>query len=422
MVVISLYNFCQAVNNNVVTFILVCYNKAVLRRLIMREKSRKDIILIITYIGLVIFALVNFEKIFNLFGSVIGILLPFILGVIFAFMLNVLNNFIENKLFGGMKPGKTWNKIKRPISITLSLLTVFLIVIFVIYLIIPQLQNSVTLFINGLPKYKDEIISVFYKFDVDTNTIEVVSNYLDNFGNFVTDFIKDNSEDVITVTTEVVGSVINVLSKGVIAIVFAIYILTQKENLKRQINKVMDAYLKPKTVNKFKKLANLANRTFSNFVTGQCLEALIFGSLCFVGMLIFRIPYALPLAVLLGFTALIPIFGAIVGTILGAVLIFMISPVKAIIFIIFVLVIQQLENNLIYPKVVGKSIGLPGMWVLLSVTVGGSIGGLLGLIIATPLCSVLYVLVSQTVNDKLRKNKIVEKVNEKKKEEKTLKL
>lgn len=387
----------------------------------MREKSRKDIILIITYIGLVIFVLVNFEKIFNLLGAVIGIFLPFILGVIFAFMLNVLNNFIENKLFGGIKPGKNWNKIKRPISITLSLLTVFLIVIFVIYLIIPQLQNSVTLFINSLPEYKDEIISVFYKFDVDANTIEVVSNYLDNFGKFVTDFIKDNSEDVITVTTEVVGSVVNVLSKGVIAIVFAIYILAQKENLKRQISKVMEAYLKPKTVDKFKKLANLANRTFSNFVTGQCLEALIFGILCFIGMLIFRIPYALPLAVLLGFTALVPIFGAIVGTILGAVLIFMISPVKAIIFIIFVLIIQQLENNLIYPKVVGKSVGLPGMWVLLSVTVGGSIGGLIGLIIATPLCSVIYVLVSQTVNDKLKKNRIVEKVNEKKKEEKTLK-
>ena len=386
----------------------------------MREKSRKDIILIITYIGLVIFSLVNFEKILDLLRAIISIFSPFILGIIFAFMLNVLNNFIEKRVFGGIKRGKTWNKIKRPISITLSLLTVFLIIIFVIYLIIPQLQNSVTLFINGLPEYKDEIIDLFNKFDADVNTIEVVSDYLDNFGKVITDFIKDNSEDVITVTTEVVGSVVNIVSKGVIAIVFAIYILAQKENLIRQINKFMDAYIKPKTANKIKNLANLANKTFSNFVTGQCLEALIFGSLCFVGMLIFRIPYALPIAVLLGFTALIPIFGAIIGIVLGAILIFMVSPIKAIIFILFVLIIQQFENNFIYPKVVGKSVGLPGMWVLLSVTVGGSVGGLLGLIIATPLCSVLYALVSQAVNEKLKKNKIVQKVEDKKIEEKTL--
>lgn len=379
----------------------------------MKGRSRKDIILIITYIGIVIFALVNFERIIDLLGYVINIFFPFILGVIFAFMLNVLNKFIERKIFGKLKSTSMWNKIKRPISVSISFLTVFLIIIFVIYLIIPQLQNSVTLFINSLPEYKEDIIGIFNKFDADADTIEIVSDYLDNFGKVVTDFIKENSEDVITVTTEVVGSVVNVVSKGVIAIVFAIYILAQKENLIRQINKVMDAYFKPKTVNKIKNITNIANTTFSNFVTGQCLEALIFGCLCFVGMLIFRIPYALPIAVLLGFTALIPIFGAIIGTILGAILIFMVSPIKTVIFIIFVLVIQQLENNLIYPRVVGKSVGLPGMWVLLSVTVGGSIFGLIGLIIATPLCSLLYALFSQAVNDKLKKNKIVEKVEEK---------
>ena len=335
------------------------------------------------------------------------------MGVIFAFILNVLNNFIERKVFGRINFGKVWKKIKRPISIALSLVTVLFIIIFVIYLIIPQLQTSVTLFINSLPEYKEEIIGVFNKFDADVNTIEVVSDYLDNFGKVITNFIKDNSEDVITVTTEVVGSVVNIVSTGVISIVFAIYILAQKENLKRQINKVMDAYLKPKTINKIKTVSSLANRTFSNFVTGQCLEALIFGSLCFVGMLILGIPYALPIAVLLGFTALIPIFGAAIGIILGAILIFMVSPIKAIIFIIFVLIVQQFENNLIYPKVVGKSVGLPGMWVLLSVTVGGSIGGLIGLIVATPLCSLLYVLVTQAVNEKIRKNKIVDKVGEK---------
>ena len=379
----------------------------------MKEKSRKDIIIIITYIALIIFTLVNFEKIFAILGYVLNIFSPFLLGVIFAFIINVLNNFIERKLFGKLKLGKTWDKVKRPISITLSLVLVFVIIFFVINLLIPQLRNSVTLFINTLPEYKEDIIGVLNKFDADNNTIEIVSDYLDNFGKVITDYIKYNSEDVLTVTTEVVTSVVNIVSKGVISIVFAIYILAQKENLIRQVNKLMTAYFKPKTINRIKTIATLANKTFSNFVSGQCLEALIFGTLCFIGMLIFRIPYSLPIAVLLGFTALIPIFGAIIGTVLGAVLIFMVSPVKAIIFIVFVLIIQQIENNFIYPKVVGKSVGLPGMWVLLSVTVGGSVGGLIGLVIATPLCSLLYALISQAVNDRLKKNKIVEKIEEK---------
>lgn len=383
----------------------------------MKGKSRKDIILIITYIAFIIFALVNFEKIFSVLGYIVNVFSPFILGVIFAFMLNVLNNFIEKRVFGKIKPGKTWNKIKRPISITLSVMLVFVIIIFVINLLIPQLRNSVTLFISTLPEYKGDIVDVLYRFDADENTVKVVSEYLDNFGKVITDYIKDNSADVLTVTTEVVSSVVNIVSKGVISIVFAIYILAQKENLIRQFNKLMDAYLKPKTINRIRTISTLANKTFSNFVTGQCLEALIFGSLCFIGMVIFRIPYALPIAVLLGFTALIPIFGAIIGTVLGAVLVFMISPIKAIIFIIVVLVIQQVENNFIYPKVVGKSVGLPGMWVLLSVTVGGSVAGLIGLIISTPLCSLVYALASQAVNDRLRKNKIVEKIEEKTLEE-----
>ena len=379
----------------------------------MKVKSRKDIILLITYIAIIIFALVNFEKIFSIFGYIINIFSPFILGVLFAFVLNVINNFFERKIFGKIKSGKIWDKLKRPISITCSLVSVFVIIFFVINLLIPQLRNSISLFIDTLPGYKEDIIGILNTFDVDDNTIEVISDYLDNFGTMITNYIRDNSKDVINITTEFVSSVIKGVSKAIISVVFAIYILAQKENLIRQFNKIMDAYMKPKTINKINSISALANKTFANFVSGQGLEAVIFGCLCFVAMLIFGIPYALPIAVLLGFTALIPIFGSIVGIVLGAVLVFMVSPIKAIIFIVIVLIIQQIENNLIYPKVVGKSIGLPGMWVLLSVTIGGSVGGLVGLFVATPLCSLLYALVSQTVNDRLKRNKIVEKVEEK---------
>ena len=379
----------------------------------MKDKTRKDIIIIISYIALVIFALVNFSKIIAFLGKVISIFSPFLLGIILAFVLNVLNNFIEKKIFGKIKPSKIWNKIKRPLCITLSLILVFLTIFFVMNLLIPQLKNSASLFTDTLPAYKEDIIGILNKFDVDESTVNKVGEYLDNFGKVITDYIKGNSKDVITVTTEVATSVINIISKGIITLVFAIYMIAQKETLSRQINKVMKAYLKPKTINKINTVGTLANKTFSNFVTGQCLEALIFGSLVFVGMLIFRFPYASTIGVLLGFTALIPIFGAFIGTAIGFILIMMVSPVKAILFVVFIIVLQQIEGNLIYPRVVGKSIGLPGMWVLLSVTVGGSIGGILGMLIATPLCSLLYALFTKMVNDRLKSNKIVTKVKEK---------
>ena len=379
----------------------------------MKDRTRKDIIIIISYIALVIFALVNFSKILAFLGKVISIFSPFLLGIILAFVLNVLNNFIEKKIFGKIKPSKIWNKIKRPLCITLSLILVFLTIFFVMNLLIPQLKNSASLFTDTLPAYKEDIIGILNKFDVDESTVNKVGEYLDNFGKVITDYIKGNSKDVITVTTEVATSVINIISKGIITLVFAIYMIAQKETLSRQINKVMRAYLKPKTINKINTIGTLANKTFSNFVTGQCLEALIFGSLVFVGMLIFRFPYASTIGVLLGFTALIPIFGAFIGTAIGFILIMMVSPVKAILFVVFIIVLQQIEGNLIYPRVVGKSIGLPGMWVLLSVTVGGSIGGILGMLIATPLCSLLYALFTKMVNDRLKSNKIVTKVKEK---------
>lgn len=379
----------------------------------MKDKTRKDIIIIISYIALVIFALVNFSKIIAFLGKVISIFSPFLLGIILAFVLNVLNNFIEKKIFGKIKPSKIWNKIKRPLCITLSLILVFLTIFFVMNLLIPQLKNSASLFTDTLPAYKEDIIGILNKFDVDESTVNKVGEYLDNFGKVITDYIKGNSKDVITVTTEVATSVVNIISKGIITLVFAIYMIAQKETLSRQINKVMKAYLKPKTINKINTVGTLANKTFSNFVTGQCLEALIFGSLVFVGMLIFRFPYASTIGVLLGFTALIPIFGAFIGTAIGFILIMMVSPVKAILFVVFIIVLQQIEGNLIYPRVVGKSIGLPGMWVLLSVTVGGSIGGILGMLIATPLCSLLYALFTKMVNDRHKSNKIVTKVKEK---------
>lgn len=379
----------------------------------MKFKTRKDILFIISYIAIIIFALVNFDKIIKVFGYVINVLSPFIIGALLAFVLNVLIKFIETKIFGKIKNGKVWKKIKRPLSITISLILVGLVIYFVMNLLIPQLRNSVSLFTETLPGYKEDVIGILEKFDVGQTTIDKVGEYLDNFTKVITDYIKDNSKDVLSITTEVAASIISIVSKGIISLVFAIYIIAQKETLKRQVNKLMKAYLKPSVSNKITDIATMSNKTFSNFVTGQCLEAIIFGVLCFFGMLVLRLPYASTISVVIGFTALIPVFGSIIGTALGAFLILMISPVKAIIFVVFIIVLQQLEGNLIYPKVVGKSIGLPGMWVLFSVTIGASVAGIWGMFVATPLFSVLYSIFSKIVNDRINKNKVAIKMDEK---------
>ena len=380
----------------------------------MKFNTRKDILFVISYVAIIIFALVNFDKIIKSLEYVINILSPFIIGALLAFVLNVLIKFIETKIFGKIKNGKVWKKVKRPLSITISLILVGLIIYFVMNLLIPQLKNSVSLFTETLPGYKEDVINILEKFDVGENTISKVSEYLDNFTKVITDYIKDNSKDVLSITTEVASSIIGIVSKGIISLVFAIYIIAQKETLKRQVNKLMKAYLKPRVSDKITDIAVMANKTFSNFVTGQCLEAVIFGVLCFLGMLILRLPYASTIAVVMGFTALIPVFGAIIGTSLGAILILMVSPVKAIIFVAFIIVLQQLEGNLIYPKVVGKSIGLPGMWVLFSVTIGASVAGIWGMFVATPLFSVFYSIFSKMINERINKNKVAIKVEEKK--------
>ena len=214
-------------------------------------------------------------------------------------------------------------------------------------------------------------------------------------------YLKENSgtviENVVGIATNVVTRIVN----STIAIIFAIYLLVDKESLLKQLNKILIAYLPEKRVNKIKKIAVLSNKTFANFVSGQLLEAFIIGVLCLIGMLILRIPYVATISVLVGFTALIPVFGAFIGTILGAFLIFMVSPLKALIFIIFILILQQFEGNLIYPKVVGKSVNLPGIWVLVAVTIGASVSGIVGMLISVPIVSVCYSILATNVNDRL---------------------
>lgn len=372
------------------------------------EKNKKTIIELIIFTVVIIFAFVNIEALWSFITYIIKIFMPFIIGVMIAFVLNVLLNVVENKLFKKLneKNGKVWKKIKRPTSLITTFIIIIALIAFILGLLIPQLKNTATIFTDNFDSYKKESIKILDKIGIDAKDIKVLNKNIEKIKGEVTSYVGDNKQEIVQTTFGVASSVVGTITSLVLGIVFAIYILLKKEDLARQSRKVLKAYLPEKKEKRIREIANLSNKTFGNFISGQCLEALIIGVLCFIGMFILQIPYASTISVLVGFTALIPVFGAFIGTVIGAFLILMVDPTKAIIFIIFILILQQLEGNLIYPKVVGKSVGLPGIWVMVAVTVGASIAGVLGMLLSVPICSVLYSILKTDVNNRIdQKNK-----------------
>ncbi len=372
------------------------------------EKNKKTIMQLILFTVVIIFAFVNIEALWNFFMYIIKVFMPFIIGAIIAFVLNVLLNVVENKLFKKLneKNSKIWRKIKRPTSVITTFVIIIAIIAFVLGLLIPQLQNTVEIFTDNIDSYKEQSVELLDKIGISNKDIKKFTNGLDDIQGELTTYLDNNKEEIMQTTVGVASTVVGTITSFVLGIVFAIYILLKKEDLARQSKKILKAYLPEKREKRIREICEVSNTTFGNFISGQCLEALIIGILCFIGMLILQIPYASTISVLVGFTALIPVFGAFIGTAIGAFLILMVDPTKAIIFIIFIIILQQIEGNLIYPKVVGKSVGLPGLWVMVAVTVGASIAGILGMLVSVPLCSVLYGIIKTNVNARIdEKNK-----------------
>ncbi len=364
------------------------------------KKNKKEIMLIILYTVTLIFAFIHIKEIFNFVMYIIAISSPFIIGLMIAFVLNVLLNLVENKLL--KKLGKKHKKLKRPLSLTITFLIIIGVISLVLGLVIPQMNNTVSIFKDNIDNYKTETLNFLNNIGIDKNKIEDINNYMVDVKNNVTKYVQNNSQSIMKQTLGVASSILGTFTTITLAIIFACYVLAKKEDLSRQIKEIMKAYLSKKDQKKITDIANLSSNVFGNFISGQFTEAIIIGVLCFIGMLILQIPYAPTISVLVGFTALIPIFGAFIGTGIGAFLIFMIDPLKALIFIIFIIVLQQVEGNFIYPKVVGKSVGLPSIWVMVAVTFGASIYGIFGMIISVPLASVLYSIIRTNVKEKIR--------------------
>ena len=367
------------------------------------EKNKRTIMELIFFTIILIFIFIYIKPIWSFITYIIKIFMPFIIGAMIAFVLNVLLNVVENKMFKKLneKNTKTWQRLKRPTSVITTFLIIIALLALILGLLIPQLQNTTEIFTENFDSYKQETMKLLDNIGIKEKDINKFTNNFDKIKVEITNYVDNNKEEIVETTVGVASTVIGTITSFVLGIVFAIYLLLKKEDLGRQLNKITKAYLPEKKEKRLKEIAALCNTTFANFISGQCLEALIIGILCFIGMFILQIPYASTISVLVGFTALIPVFGAFIGTFIGAFLILMVDPTKALIFIIFIIILQQIEGNLIYPKVVGKSVGLPGIWVLVAVTIGASIGGIIGMLLSVPISSIVYSIIKTNVNTKL---------------------
>lgn len=365
---------------------------------------------IILFAGVVFFLLWNYQTVGGAIGFLWGIIVPFVIGAVIAFIVNIPMRFIENKLF------KKWRGkgFVRPLSMVITLLLVALVVAGVIAIVVPQLGTTMVELVKSandfLPKLKSWADELLGNQSIIRARIDNLNIDVDGIVNTVTEFVKNGAGSAVTSLSSAARAVVSGVTSFVIGLVFACYILMQKETLQRQVNMLMKAILPDKATEKITYIAKKCNDTFSSFVSGQCLEALILGSMFFVVLLIARMPYSLLIGVLIAFTALIPIVGAFIGCAVGAFLILMVSPIKALIFVVIFLVLQQIEGNLIYPRVVGGSVGLPSMWVLVAVTVGSSLMGVAGMLFFIPLTSVIYSLIKEWTYARLESKKLQETV------------
>ena len=370
------------------------------------EKNSSDLkkwLILILVAILAYWAVNNLSVLGNLINTVIDIIFPFILGGALAYILNIPMSFFEKKFTSTSKKKKAKKKTKliRIFSIILAVIVIVLILTLIVTLIVPELINIFNLLIDNIPYYVQEITKFAQNYAQD------IPNINDFLQNLEVENLKKEAIDqgikLLTSSITVITNVFSGIATFFIAIIFAMYILIDKEKLQEQAKRLIKAYLGEERAEKIISIGKVSNNIFKSFFTVQCLEATILGVLCILGMLILRIPYAVPIDVLEGVTAIIQVVGCFIGVIIGAILIVSVNPIKVITFIIFVIILQQIEGNLIYPRVVGGQVGLPGMWVLVAVSVGGSLGGILGMLIGVPIASIIYTLVKKDVNKKLNK-------------------
>ena len=375
----------------------------------LNRKNVRIILLIIVFTVVLFTAVQNFGALLGFVVDVWGVFSSVIAGLAIAFVLNIPLKLFEDKLFYGLREHRsaTVRRLLRPVSIVCSLLITLGVLIVLLLIVLPQLVEAVAAVLARMPDYVTDLIAwldrLLEPFDFSLseylNDIDWTKVFSD-IGTMLSQGINEilsAAGTAANVGTSIVGGVIDV----VFSVIIAVYVLAQKERIGRFVHRCMDAFMPRRLSGNISRICTMAAETFSNFVGGQLTDSCILGILCFIGMIIFRFPYANVISVVIGVTSLVPLVGAFVGIMIGALLILTIDPIKALLFIVFVLVLQQIEGNLIYPKVVGKAVGLPGVIVLSAVLVGGNIAGILGSICAVPVSAILYTILREAVNNRL---------------------
>ena len=339
----------------------------------------------------------------GLIGVLFSAASALILGCVIAYVLNILMSFYEKHYFP-KNQSKAVEKSKRVVCMLAAMLTLVAVVVLIIGLVLPELAACIRLLIAEIPVAIDSAVAWLEETGLlaTVMTEDAVASLMSiNWQEKMTELISVLAAGVGGVAQVAVGAVsatVSVVAQFVIGLIFAIYLLVGKETLGGQVNRLMEHYLKPAWNEKIRYVVGIFDNSFHKFIVGQCIEAVVLGVLCIIGMTILRLPYAMMIGTLIGFTALIPVAGAYIGAGVGAFMILTVSPVQALIFLVFVVILQQLEGNLIYPKVVGSSIGLPGVWVLAAVTIGGGIMGIPGMLLGVPTVASVYQLVRNDLN------------------------
>lgn len=347
------------------------------------------------FLGLVLAIVFNIKEIKNTASTVMSVLSPVFMGCLMAFILNILVTQWE-KIYFPKTNNKYIIKTKRGICIILSLFSITLVLLLVSKLVIPRIQESVSVFSDSFPKIYDTFREKLFDLYKHFPNVKQIDKNLDGKA------ILENTINILSTWTggflSFVGSFFSFLMNIVIGLIIAIYIVSTRETLKRQFDKLFNKFMPSNIKKKFYYILEITNETFHAFIVGQLIEAIILGTLCTLGLWIFRFPYAPMIGSVIGLTALIPLIGAYIGGLFGFLMILTISPFKAVLFIIFLTVLQQIEGNLIYPKVVGNSVGLPGLWVIISIIIGGGLFGITGVFFGLPIAATIYKILKDFVN------------------------
>ena len=369
----------------------------------LNSKNIKKLLLVVFFSAIIVCGVFNMESVFNFLGKIYSLLSPITAAFCIAFIFNILLRALETKVFAFMDKSKRKfvKHARRPLCLALTYLLALGIISLLVLVIIPDIIETVLFLVKNLPAFlesaREWVIGIAGNFNIPETKIPSLNLNFEELTKGLQKLFSNYSNKIVNGAVDITSSVAGGIYHTVFSLVISVYILAQKERIGSFVKRMIDAFIPQKTAKTIYHIADRASESFSRFIGGQLTEAVILGTLCYIGMLILRFPNAAIISILIGVTSLVPVVGAFTGIAIGFLLIIITSPIKALLFIVFVLILQQIEGNLIYPRVVGKAVGLPGIIVISAVLLGGSIGGILGALLGVPLSALLFTLLKEAI-------------------------